>query len=92
MYKRQAEDNPALVLSELTLDESQDQWRQRKGAMWTKTFSKLPIPELKKVQCCVIFKFIAQMSRVRRDDRMQELLECHGFSIILTAMNSSGRG
>ena len=44
-----AEDNPALVLSELTLEESKEQWRQRKGAVWTKTFSKLPIPELKKV-------------------------------------------
>lgn len=44
-----AEDNPALVLSELTLQETRDEWRQRKTALLSKSLTKLPIPELKKV-------------------------------------------
>ena len=44
-----AEDNPALVLSELTLQETGDEWRHRKAALLTKSLTKLPIPELKKV-------------------------------------------
>lgn len=44
-----AEDNPALVLSELTLRETPAEWRRRKAARWEGTFLKLPITELKKV-------------------------------------------
>lgn len=44
-----AEDNPALVLSELTLQETGDEWRQRKATALSKSLTKLPIPELKKV-------------------------------------------
>lgn len=44
-----AEDNPALVLSELSLQETGDEWRQRKTALLSKSLTKLPIPELKKV-------------------------------------------
>lgn len=44
-----AEDNPALVLSELTLQETGIEWRERKAALLTKSLKKLPIPELKKV-------------------------------------------
>lgn len=44
-----AEDNPALVLSELTLQETGEEWRQRKNALLSKSLAKLPIPELKKV-------------------------------------------
>lgn len=45
-----AEDNPALVLSELTLQETGDEWRQRKTTLLSKSLAKLPIPELKKVK------------------------------------------
>lgn len=44
-----AEDNPALVLSELTLQETGEEWRQRKNALLSKSLAKLPISELKKV-------------------------------------------
>ncbi|CAN0204459.1 unnamed protein product, partial [Ectocarpus sp. 8 AP-2014] len=43
-----AEDNPALVLSELTLQETGEEWRQRKNALLSTSLAKLPISELKK--------------------------------------------
>lgn len=45
-----AEDNPALVVSELMLEETSEEWRDRKAALWHRTFRKLPITELKKVR------------------------------------------
>ena len=49
-----ADDNPALVLSELTLEETGDEWRQRKTAILSKSLAKLPIPELKKVRRLIL--------------------------------------
>ena len=49
-----ADDNPALVLGELTLRENAVEWRRRKAACWEKAFLKLPIPELKKVLCYAV--------------------------------------
>ena len=41
------QDNPALVLSELQMEEDSDQWRERQGALWRARFAKLTVPELK---------------------------------------------
>jgi SAP domain len=35
------------VLSELQLEETPAQWRERQGALWRTRFAKLTVPELK---------------------------------------------
>lgn len=47
------EDNPTLVLSELALRETGEEWIDRKAAAWNRNFQKLPISELKKVGSAV---------------------------------------
>ncbi|CAM9978884.1 unnamed protein product, partial [Discosporangium mesarthrocarpum] len=43
-----ADDNPAMVRSELQRQETLEEWRDRKAKAWMEGFRKLPVAELKK--------------------------------------------